>query len=162
MSTIFKKLKSAAHNLPHGTEKGSGIMSVVVDKGERFGAAFGFGFAKGYYGEKFVWKDHGADLWIGVGSLAAATLASTFGGRGAQKAAVHLERIGDAGVMSALSSLGAAYGLDKAGNKAHVTTAAKKPAAVHGIAGSMIGAIGEAKGGPYLSNAEMLAFSQKR
>lgn len=164
MATIMKRIKSIPQHLPVGTAHGKGIKAVVIDKGERFGAAFGFGLAKGYYGDRFIWKGHGADLWLGVGALGAATVLSMFGGRKANQLGEHLERVGDAGVMSALSSLGAAIGLEKAGHSVVRTSGAKaKPvAAVHGIYGDVIGSIPGAKAGPFLSDSDLARFAQRR
>lgn len=102
---------------------GNGVFGFAVDKGERIGAAFLYGAAKGYYRDSFVWKGYGLDLWTG----AAATLASAFltaytGGR--SRLAPHLNRIGDAGVMSYFNSMGAAWGGKKAGRQVVVSQAA--------------------------------------
>lgn len=167
MATIMNRIKSIPQHLPYGTAH-KGLKGVIVDKGERFAAAAAFGYSKGYYGDRFIWKGHGADLWLGVGALGLATLASMFGGHKAGEYAEHLERVGDAGVMSAIGSLAAAYGLEKAGHTVHVTAAPaggkKLPAktATQGIAGDVLGMIPGAKAGPYLSNDQMMAFANRR
>lgn len=163
MASIMKRIKSIPEHLPIGTAHGHSLKSAIVDKGERYGAAFGFGLAKGYYGNQFIWKGHGADLWLGVGSLGVATVLSMFGGKKAGQLAEHLERVGDAGVMSAINSLGAAYGLQKAGHSVVRTGTPKAAApAVHGLYGDVIGSIPGAKAGPYLSNADLTRFADAR
>lgn len=155
--SLFRKLSKVPHELPHGTAK-SGFMGTLVDKGERYVAAFGFGAAKGYYGEQFIWHGHGADLWLGGAAMATALFLDMFGGHGAQKLATHLERVGDAGLMSAIGSLGASWGLGKAGHQVAVLPAGgKKPAQIHGI-----GAVPGAKAGPFLSPQEIANWGQRR
>ncbi len=155
MASIMHFVKKVPGHLPRGTG-GRGLTGVVVDKAERYGAAALFGYSKGKYGPKFVWKGHGADMWIGVGSLAAATILSVLS-NGRSHAAEHLERIGDAGVMSAIGSIAASYGLEHAGMK--VATMQTKPAGMHGIYGDVVGAIAGAKAGPYLTPERIAEFA---
>jgi len=155
--SIVRKIMKVPHELPHGTAR-SGFLGTLIDKGERYGAAFGFGAAKGYYGERFIWRGHGADLWLGGAALGGALLLDMFGGAKAAKLATHLERIGDAGLMSAIGSLGAHFGLEKAGHQVAVLpSGAKKPAQIHGI-----GAVPGAKAGPFLSPQEIANWGARR
>jgi hypothetical protein len=162
MATIFTTIKRTAkgtfHNPPHGTSK-RGWKGFLVDKGERYGAAAFFGFSKGYFGNKFLWKGHGLDAWIGLGALLVSTGLTAYS-NGSSRFAPHLERIGDAGLMSAIGSLSAAYGLEKAGSKVAVvkTGAGKKIAGTEDV----LGAIAAAKAGPYLSQDVLNNFAGAR
>lgn len=154
MASIMHYVKKVPGNLPRGTG-GRGITGVIVDKGTRFGAAAAFGYSKGRYGQKFVWRGHGADLWIGAGALAAATLLSVLS-NGRSHLAEHLERVGDAGIMSAIGSVAASYGLEHAGMK--VATVQTKPTGIHG---DVLGAIAGAKAGPYLTPERVAEFAAR-
>jgi hypothetical protein len=157
---VLAKLKrmNPLKNLPHGTAR-SGFKGLLIDKGTRYGAAFGFGAAKGYYGERFLWKGHGADLWIGVGALLVGAGMESFSG-GRSRLAPTLERIGDAGVMSALGSIGAAWGMDQAGRSVHVSTPGKN--ALSAAKSTVLGHIPQAMGGAYLSPDEIQRFAARR
>ncbi len=151
MATIMHVVKNVPRHLPHGTAR-RGISGLLVDKGERYGAAAAFGYAKTYYGQRFIWRGHGADLWLGVGSLLLASIAAaaTSGRSGLSD---HLERLGDAGVMSAIGSIAASYGLEHSGGKA----------AVHKVKGmDVLGAIAAAKAGPFLTPEAMANFAHRR
>ncbi|HUK34400.1 MAG TPA: hypothetical protein VLV86_10835 [Vicinamibacterales bacterium] len=159
MASIMRYFKSVPGHLPTGTSHKRGIAGLLVDKGERYGASAAFAFSKTYYADKFIWKGHGADMWLGVGSLAAATLLSIYSG-GRSHWCDHLERIGDAGVQSAVSSLAAAYGLQKAGSHvAVVRPAGAKPTAMHG---DIVGAISGAKPGPFLTPEQVKNYATRR
>ena len=160
MANFMSKLKNIPHNLPHGTAKGK-IAGVLVDKGERFGAAFGFGALKGYYGEKFLYKGHGLDAWIGGGALLLSAAAQAFSG-GRSELAPHLERIGDAGVMSALGSLGAAWGMDHAGRSVAVLTPGKNAAGALPGKKTIVGHIPPAVAGNYLTADQIAAYAHRR
>ncbi len=153
----LQTVKGIPAHAPHGTAP-RGFKGLLVDKGERYGAAAVFGFSKGYFGQKFIWKGHGADAWLGVGALlVSAVLASASNGK--SRAAAHFERVGDAGLMSAIGSLSAAYGLEKGGS--HVAVVKTGKAGVHGIAGGdVVGAIAAAKNGPYLTPDTIENFAQ--
>lgn len=157
--SLMGKFKGTISNLPqkfpHGTAP-RGIKGIAVDKGERFLSAFAFGAAKGFYGDKFIWKGHGADLWLGAGALLASAFMSRPGGGGM---AAHLERVGDAGVMSALNSLGAAWGLDKAGRSVHVSSPGKNALPK---ASTVLGHLPQAMGGAFLTQDEINRFAAKR
>lgn len=159
MASFMAKIKQVPKNLPHGTER-VGIKGTLVDKGERYGAAFAFGAAKGYYGEKFLFKGHGLDLWIG-GATLAASVALNVVTNGHSSIAAHLERVGDAGVMSAIGSLGAAWGLDKAGRSVHVLTPGKN-ASAGGPKKTIVGHIPPAVAGNYLSADQIANYAASR
>lgn len=157
MASIMNYVKKIPQNLPRGTG-GRGLGGVLTDKIERYGAAGGFGYAKGYFGNKFVWKGHGADLWLGVGALAASTLL-TVTSNGRSNLAEHLERIGDAGVMSAIASVAASYGLEHAGHKVAVVNTNVPRTVSHG---DILGAIAAAQAGPYLTPDKIANFANAR
>lgn len=156
--SFLSKMKHLPRNLMlHGTAPQHGVKGVLVDKGERYGAAFAFGYAKGYYGDAFVWKGHGIDMWAGVGSIVAAGVLHSLG---KSRLASHLERVGDAGVMSALGSLGAAMGLKKAGRSVAVLSAGKNRTNLRGV--DILGEIPAAQSGSYLSADDIARFAQRR
>lgn len=163
MATIMNRVKSVPRHLPTGTALHHGstmsvLKATVVDKGERYGAAAAFGAAKGYYGEKFIWKGHGADLWIGGAALALSVGLEVFAG-GRSKIAPHIERIGDAGMMSAISSLATAWGMGKAGRSVAITSPGKN-AKLPGR--QVVGGIAPAAPGAYLSANDIANFAQRR
>ena len=147
--SLANKFASLQRKLPTGTAQ-SGLKGFLTDKGERYAAAYGFGFAKTYFGDRFLIAGHGADLWLG----ALATLLSTFA---PAKYAPHLERVGDAGMMSALNSLGAAMGVEKSGKQVVVKQGKKTV-----TAGDAIGMIPPAMGGTELTADAIQRFAQRR
>lgn len=161
--SFFKKVKSIPGHLPTGTAD-RGFMGFVVDKGERYGAAFAFGAAKGYYGERFLLKGHGLDMWLGAGlTLAAAGLSAFTNGRSGL--AEHLERVGDAGMMSALGSLGASWGMNRSGRTVAVLTPGKNGKGLPGkaaVAGDVLGAIPPAVAGAMLTADDIARFANRR
>ena len=163
MANLLKTLKAIPKNLPHGTmPERSGFKGVLIDKGERFGAAFAYGAAKGYYGERFIWRGHGLDAWTGAGALLVGSFLNAATG-GHSALAPHLERIGDAGVMSALGSLGAAWGMERAGRAVHVLAPGKN-AAAPGLPkkSTVLGYIPQAMGGSYLTADEIARYASRR
>jgi len=155
--SFLKKMKSGGlKNLPHGTER-AGLKGVIVDKGERYGASLAYGYLKGYYREKFMFKGYGLDLWTGVGALVASAAATIMSG-GRSSLAPHLERIGDAGVSSYLNTIGSSLGASKAGRSAVVVDQAKLP----GKKASVLGMIPQAMGGSYLTQDELAHFAARR
>lgn len=159
--SFFSKVKSGQNML--ATRSGSsgisghGTMGFLADKAERYGAAYAFGFAKGYYRERAMWKGYGADLWIGgAATLASAALNIASGGRAAL--APHLERIGDAGVTSYFNSMGASAGATKAGRSVLVMNQGQQLPGKK----SILGMIPPAMGGAYLSADEIARFASRR
>lgn len=157
---IISRLKAIPRHLPTGTGPRN-FTGFLVDKGERYGAAAAFGFAKGYYGERFLFKGHGLDLWLGAGlTLAAAGLQAFSGGR--SQLADHVERVGDAGMMSALGSLGAAFGAKKSGRQVAVISPGQNALPASRVSGDVVGAIPPAVGGAYLSADDIARFASRR
>lgn len=150
---------------PAGGLHGRGFTGFVVDKGERAAASLLFGYGKGYYREKFVYKGFGYDLWAGA---AATVLGAIFSAasNGNSVAALHLERVGDAGVGSYLNSIGAAMGAKKAGRVVQVLSGGKALpglGARTGVLGNdVVGMIPAAMGGTYLSADEIAKYASKR
>lgn len=164
MASIVKSAGAALHprNWPSGTSKHRGFKGFAIDKGQRAVFAGAFGYAKGYYGEKFIWKGHGADLWLGVGAFLLSSFFNTYSS-GSSSIAKTLERVGDAGVMSAANSYGAAMGLEKSGNKvAVITEPGMGLSRRHQISGDIVGAIAGAKAGPYLTPEAVANFAKRR
>ena len=168
MSSFLTRAKYATNNMTpvrtgYGID-GHGPLGFVVDKGERYGAAFGFGALKGYYREKFVKRGVGLDLWIGGAlTLLSAALSMLSGGR--SSIAPHIERIGDAGVSSYLNSMGAAWGTRKSGREVYVLSAGSpRPAQLPaGMSKSVIGEIPPIpSGAAYLTPDEIAFFSGPR
>ncbi len=155
--SFLKKMKSIPSHLPTGTAK-SGLVGFAIDKGERYGAAFAYGAAKGYYGPSFLWRGHGLDLWTGAAlTIGSAALNAFTSGR--SNLADHMERIGDAGMMSALGSLGAAWGMEKAGRSVAVVSPGKGKTVSHG---DVLGAIPAAMGGAFLSADDIAQFANRK
>lgn len=148
--------KSAIHP-GHGVH-GHGVLGFLVDKGERYAATAAFGYAKGYYRERFLWKGYGADVWLGAAfTLAGAVLNARSGGN--SKAGQHFERIGDAGIQAAIHSWTVGKGTEHAGRVVAVTEQGKN---LSGKSSTVLGAIPEAKGGDYLTADEIAYFSSPR
>jgi len=167
--SFFSKLKKIPSELPHGTApKSDGFKGVLVDKGERYAAAFAFGAAKGYYGDRWSWKGQSLDVVIGGGALLLSAAANAFG-KG-QRLAPHLERIGDAGIMSALTSIGAKWGLEKAGALVHLdhpNSRASLPgksaqASLPGKPVPVVGHIPAAMGGNFLTADQIAKYAARR
>jgi hypothetical protein len=158
--SFFAAMKKIPSHLPHGTEKRS-FTGFLIDKGERYGAAAAYGAAKGYYGERFLWKGHGLDLWTGAAlTLGSAVLNAMSNGN--SKIADHAERIGDAGMMSAIGSLAASWGMNKAGRSVAVLAPGKNAKGLPAGKQAVVGEIPAAVGGAYLTADEIARFAQRR
>jgi hypothetical protein len=156
MANFLSKMKSA---VPHISERKSSFMSLVVDKGERYGASLGFGFVKGYYREKAAFKGVPVDALVGGLALVGAVVAETMSS-GRSNLAPHLNALGDAGLQSYLNSIGASLGAKKSGRKVYVLDAgAKAPAALP----PGMTAVGASDGlGAWLSPEEVSNYSAQR
>lgn len=152
---FLAKMKNLPRNLPHGTAHGHGIKGFAVDKGERYAGSYALGYAKAYYGEKFIWRGQGLDLWGGV----LAHLINAFFGGGRWGA--HLERIGDVGVQSALLSIGASHGAQKAGRLVQVVSPGKNVRAM-GPRTTALGYIAPAMGGAALDADAIANYAARR
>ncbi len=149
--------------VPVGTSgiNGRGALGFVVDKGERYAAAFGYGYMKGKLHEKFMWKGMGLDLVTGVALVASSVVANVASG-GRSHLAAHLERVGDAGVSSYLNSIGASMGAQSAGRSVMVLDSGKTPGKTAIKGHSIVGEIPPAMGGAYLTADELNHFSARR
>lgn len=168
--SFTSRMKAASNNLlPERSGRGMegvGFSGFLVDKGERYGAALGYGYLKGKYREKMVYKDYGIDLWSGAALTIGSALLNIMSG-GNSLLAPHLARVGDAGVSSYLNSIGTAMGAKAAGRSFMMLDAAGKKlpalAATTGVYGtSVLGSIAPARGGTYLSADEIAHFSSPR
>lgn len=142
-------------------DDGRGLTGMLVEKGERYGSSFAFGFIKGYYREKAMIKGMPVDLLAGAGmTLAACVLEAYSGGR--SKIAPHLHAIGDAGMMSYINSVGVSMGTKQSGRKIYLLE--KGAAAPAGIkeAEHILGELPPAVGGPFLSADEIAKFASPR
>ncbi len=167
MASILARLKHVG-NYPwlvrrdYSGLSGAGPLGFVVDKGERYAGALAFGAAKGYYRERFVWKGYGGDLWLGASLTLGSALLQIFSG-GRSQIAPHAERLGDAGVMSYLNSIGAAWGNKKAGRIVQVLEGGRpSPALSSAAAAPVLGAIPPAMGGAVLTADEIARYSAPR
>lgn len=153
------KRVASPSNWPHGTST-RGFTGVLVDKGERGLGSLGVGYAKGYLGERFLWRGHGLDLWGGIGAYALSVVASIFGGP-LHAASAHLERFGDVGIQSALGSIGASLGARKAGRMVQVVSPGKNVRPM-GPKTTALGYIAPAMGGAALDADAIANFAARR
>jgi hypothetical protein len=163
MASFMTKVTSLPRNMPHGTAR-PGFQGFLVDKGTRWGAAAAFGYAKGYLGDKFLWRNHGIDMWTGATLTGIVALANIFSPRYRGSAMMATaERVGDAGLMSAFGSLGAYYGMQQAGRSVAVVSPGKNgPKKQLGPAGDFIGVIPAAAKGSYLTADQIARFAASR
>jgi hypothetical protein len=156
MANFMSKMQS----IPNALDR-KGLGGYAVDKAERYAAAAGFGFIKGYYREQAAIKGVPADLLAGILLTGGAAALEMFG-KGRSGLAPHLNAVGDAGLMSYLGSMGAAMGAKKSGRQVYVLNAgAAKPAALP--AGmTAVGHLPQAVSGAYLSADEIARFSASR
>ena len=164
MSWMTKMKSHMKTHVPQIDNRRGGLSGLVIDKGERYAAAAAFGAIKGYYRERAQFSIAGhsipVDAAAGVGlTLIASVLQVWSGGR--SKAACHLNAVGDAGVMSWLGSMGAAWGTQKAGRHVYVTDAGSNPKIPAGMK-EIVGALPQAVGGTYLNADEIAAYSAQR
>lgn len=167
--SFVDRLRYASNNVlatrTGGGINGHGLTGLAVDKGERYAAALAFGAAKGYYRDRFVAGGQPLDLWIGGGLTLGAALLQMWTG-GYSEIAPHAERIGDAGVMSYLGSIGAHWGNKKAGRTVQVIESGRPagalPAGSTPILGDILGAIPPVSGGTFLTAEEMARGSGPR
>lgn len=160
MASIVHKIKSVPAHLPVGTAHRRGVMGMLVDKGERYGAIAAYGFAKGFYADKFVGPlGQGYDLWSGLGFQALGVVLN-IASAGRSKAACHLERLGDAGIMSWIDTVATKWGHDKAGRQVVSVSPGKNVARLPGQ--SVVGMISPAATGPFLSADDIARFANRR
>lgn len=104
--------------LPDVTSRGlhgATLVGFTADKAERVISSAGFGFIRGYFGERgLIGGAVPVDVAAGLAlSTLAVGLTSFTGGR--SRAAQHIARAGDAGVMSFFNALGTRLGGQVAG-----------------------------------------------
>lgn len=152
MSALERIKDAAVLNAHSGRSDGRTLLAdLAVDKVERAAFAFGFGVYKGYrykssmFGDSYV----GHDLVAGTAAIIGSALLNWRGK--ASAFAPHLERFGDAGLMSWANSMGAAVGAYKAGR---VT--------FKGLGTTEVGALPAASGGAYLTAEEIARYSAVR
>ena len=140
----------------------NGVAGFLVDKGERYAGASLFGFLKGYYRDKAMVRGIPVDVLAGGALTVVGAILSGLSG-GTSQLAPHLNRFGDAGVMSYLNSRLAGYGMKKAGRSVYVldgTAPGALPAGMKKV--DMLGAIPAAMGGAYLSADEIAKYADRR
>lgn len=156
--TKFKKVPS---HLPTGTARG-GVGGFLVDKGERYGAAYAFGFIKGHYRERAMVKGVPLDAAVGASLLAGSVLLNLFT-NGRSGLAEHAERIGDAGIQSYLNAMGAAKGASMAGHQVMVLPAGAKAGLPSGQKQQVVGMVPPvAPGASFLSSAAVRNYANRR
>lgn len=140
----------------HGIH-GPTLAGFLGDKVERAAFAGGFGFVKGYFRDKSVLGGLvPTDIAVG-GAMTILGAVLNLMTDGKSKAALHCERLGDAGVMSFFNSLGASWGAQAADYQvAVVPSKAKLPP---GSAPMVLGALPAAAGGAYLTAEELAKYS---
>lgn len=124
----------------------------------KYGSAAAFGYVKGTGKRAF----HGVPIDAGVGLAALATsVFLTIKSHGRSIIGSYAGDVADAGIMSYLNSIGAAYGAKSSGRKVYVLEAgAKPPAGLKPV--DVMGELPQAVGGSFLSAAEIQNFSQQR
>lgn len=158
MGNFLAKVKNG---IPHIADR-KGVTGYVTDKVERYAAAAGFGYIKGAYREQAAYRGVPVDLLAGAAATLGAVVLEAIGS-GRSSLAPHLNAVGDAGIMSYLGSMGAAYGAKSSGRTIYVLDkGAKKPSALPaGL--SAVGAIPQADGlGAYLTPEQILKYSGQR
>lgn len=156
--SFLSKFKRVPAHLPTGTAKG-GLGGFLVDKGERFGASYGFGWIKGHYREKAMVKGQPIDLVAGAGLLAA-SVALNLMSNGRSDLAEHLERVGDAGMMSYLNTMGASKGASMAGRQVMAIGPSKTPGLPRTTAMGMVPPVDP--GAVFLSADKVRNFANRR
>jgi hypothetical protein len=161
--SFLSKMKAAPHHLPHGTSHRRGLVGLLVDKGERYGASLAFGYIKGYYRERAQLRGIPIELAAGVAGLAGSALFSLFSS-GRSDVAPHFERIGDAGMQGYLNSVATSWGTTKSGRQVMVLDqGAGARAQIPGkVKQSVVGDIPPAMGGAYLTPDQIANFAARR
>jgi hypothetical protein len=141
------------------------LTGFVVERAERYGASYLFGYIKGRYRERAMWRGCGIDLWAGgLLTLTSAWLEIASSGR--SLLAPHLIAVGDAGVQSFFNSIGAAHGGKASGRPVYaMNEGAPKvaiPAGMSQVPDTVLGAIGPMPQGAYLSAEELANASAPR
>jgi hypothetical protein len=158
MSFLSKLKKGAVGSVSHALPRqpGGGVVSLVVDKGERMALSAGVGALAGYYGNRFQYRGVSGALLLGAGAavLGAVTNAMASGN---SIVALHLNRLGDAGLMAHAHGWGVAWGAQKSGRGVAQIQPKQAQKAVAG--GDILGMIPQAMGGTYLSADEVNRYA---
>lgn len=159
--SFLSKFKSIPRNLPVGTAK-HGVGGFLVDKGERYGAAYAFGWIKGHYRERAMVRGMPVDLVAGAAFLGGSVLLNLFTG-GRSHLADHAERFGDAGLMSYLNTMGTAKGASMAGRTVMSLPAGKSAGLPAGRAQQVVGQVAPvAAGASFLSSSQVRSYANRR
>lgn len=135
--SFLQKMKSLPHTVAVGSAHlgpenypapiyNRGPLGFLINKGEKWGGSFFWGFAKGYWREKTVVRGIPLDLLVG-GALTVLSAGLTIATRGKSRLAPHLDALGDSGVMSFWNSWGAAWGTKKSGRQVFILDEGKAP-----------------------------------
>lgn len=153
MSLVSKGKAAVGHAL----HRHEGPAQVI----EKYGAAYAFGFVKGYYRERASYRGVPADLIAGLVGVGGSALLQAWSG-GRSGLAPHLKAVGDAGIMSYLGSMGASLGAKQSGRQVYVLNAgAPRPANLPaGV--TAVGHLPQAVSGQFLSQDEMRKYAHRR
>lgn len=163
--SILTRIKSGLphlHDHPvtqkHTSSVAMSALGFAVEKAERYGAAYGFGYIKGRYRERAMIGGYPVDVVAGAG-LTLLSAGLQIASKGSSKLAPHLEAIGDSGVTSYFNSLGAAAGARAGGRTTYVQKYGAPPLKVVPpgleIPPDAVGAIPPAAAGAYLTPDEL-------
>lgn len=166
---ILGKIKAVPRTVRAGLpalQYGRGGWSYLVNKGERYVGAAVFGAAKGLWREKAGFHVRGHfipyDIAVGTGlTLIGAGL--TVASQGRSRLASHLDAVGDAGVMSFIGSVAAAWGAKTAGREVYVLDKGAKPQIPAGLSKqTWLAGLPLAEGGACLTDEDIAAALSKR
>lgn len=158
--SFLKKVARVHQHLPHGTAPGNKLMSVLVDKGERYGASFAFGAIKGYYRERAMVHGVPVDALAGAGGLVLSAVLQAMS-NGNSKLAKHVERVADAGMQSYINSVATSWGTQKAGRSVMVLPGGHAGATkVKGL--TALGLVPPQVSGAWLDANDMINYAKRR
>ena len=159
--SFLARIKSAPRTVPAMIVPAKrGLTGLVVDKGIRYGGAFGLGVAKGYYRERFHIGGKPADAVIGGIGLGLGAILEIWSG-GNSKFAGYLNAAGDTALQSYLNSMGTAFGTKKAGRKVYISAPGVNPQLPPGLQQTDV--LGAQDGlGAYLSEQDILRHSSQK
>jgi hypothetical protein len=139
--------------------KQAGVVANLVETAEFAGASFGFGYLQNKYRKQAHMFGVPADLLAGVVLKAASLGCDVFNVAGA--AAPHLNIIGNAGVGAFFHTLGAGYGSKSAGVKRLLIPEGDEAKMQKAFPNAeVLGAIGKAPKGDFLSSADLAALAR--
>jgi hypothetical protein len=163
MANFMVKIKGATRSVPQMAHQ-RGLVGLATDKAIRLGGAFGIGYGKGYYRERFMIAGKPADAVVGgAAMLVGAALEILAGGN--SKYAPYLNAVGDTALGSYLNSIGASMGTKKSGRQVYISAPGMKPAALPAGLTAVQGdeVLGAQDGlGAYLSAEDIMKHSAQR